>query len=1410
MRLLKHSRVLAGVALQTTTHRAITKGGLPEGANKRRSRPTIGQADVSRATIANKSDQNVFKALGRAERTHGGGTEATPPALSSSVQWVERTLHYDAAKVQHLANVFSGVEAAKERPRTAVSVEQQLHRPQQRDSAVATARDREKGDGRIARSRVRRCSATSASATNAIPQGPSQKSKAFQMSTLASALLALAPSSFTGLAHDLVRVHMALNNSSTGALPQGPSSNDAAEVLTSLLDTSRLAHYMKDPCAAPIRLSSEDMSSAASTATLHALSILASAFEASIVAFRRASVAVAPEARTAPPGKAERQVSEQKEGDQEGLQTATAWCRERVCAYIGLLTEFLHAFTAALSALASPSLPASTATFTRIDLLLLAVFSLMKAAEVCAYSAGMPPPTDRGAPASVNEFSPERVADQLQRLCLQTSVVLSRLSSPSVTRSLMSCKRQLVPFYAPSSFLLLRQQEKKLLMQMRVVSTEPAFAGCVSALQSMMLVYAVSILTCGIAVERATMKAGSSDAARSSNGEVPARLKGAAGAHLEGDAAAPRCLTEDEKVRMARYVEKLWAEIKPGQVISAAEMGHLQHRTVHTALNVSLATWWRAAARASVSSSPPRPYWNQRPDHIAILLCCYIALLAECRATLPTLPDNSSVRAASLSSTSTTASPVPPNLAWFVPFHSRLIRVGLDLQLEATVRGALHLGIEPRAPPTPETPIMMWVASRRAQRLRRRGAPGTAEEEATPGEVGGMDASWARVYRLCGGVRVAATELLYCAIAEVCCRVKETPLSRVCGSPLNPPQQPSKQCTPSAAVSTTGHHMHGGQALASALVSSVSRMFFSLLRVQYLFGYYTDATYTNWVAEEECRRVYAACIGVLVWLRELAAPFSASVGEHQGTRLVQPSSDVVNDAQPQREPLTEKWQVCGTTSAIALDGAFFFAYFLYHWDGKAAGQPSGTSAGGIESQRSGLDAALASDGVVTTRPCPSMGPLLTDVTAVEYTKEVLFQLQHDTARQLQHLRATDRLHHFTGELRDKVRLLEDSLLRQRHVSSTLSVVQAHCKQPTLLWMPLSQVQEMVFLFHQHPQLFRVVEQAGSLNAHKAAEEGDGGAAAPSDGLRQYANVRVGDITCTFARLHGYLVKRLHVLSGILREYRSILLESSSDGAIGSYTVSEDHSASVKALTPSSLRGWLLENATHSPQLEVHRRNNYQWAHAWAVQLHEEFTRLPSQMEGAARWTSGVMRTLDRMERTMNDTYRQGLFFNVVKSQKQYREVQRACVGTRSLLQAAGAAPVDATEGKNTGEPRVLDLLVVRDCERVPLGVVLDGDARVRRVQMKVLRPATMTDSGFEAEGDLLESPFGHALVQQQHQQEKCCGPQVPSCSSGITDVVGWRVLRVDGNAVSTGREVATQVRGKTVFTITLQSCTPLG
>ncbi|KAG5495498.1 hypothetical protein GH5_03160 [Leishmania sp. Ghana 2012 LV757] len=1354
------------------------------------------QGNQNRAVAAEDSIQAGSTTQQGSAHANTRDIVATASVVSSPVPWVERTLQYDAAKVQNLAKVFAGVEAATERPRTTASVEQYLQRPQRSRCQVSTFYHREHDSRPTSTPNPLNRDSVSTSPTGSTVEAGVEGCKASAMRSLASAVLTHAPPRVTDLVLNLVRVHTSEKPPSLGMQVQAPSLHDAAEALASMLAASRLYRYWTGPSVGTTLLPMEETLSAAGAAvTLHSLSILASAFEASALSFRGTCTPSAQEVTSRLSEQAEYRSREQKEEKQDAWQAAAVWRHDNISAYRSLLHQLLHFFTEELTLFADSSLPVTSTTFPRMDLLSLAVFSLVKAADVCVDSAAKPPRRGADTAARVEEFSAESVKGQLQRLSLLVSTMCARLSSPTEVVTGTSSEWQLERFYGTRCVPMLASQAKRLAMQMRAPGSAPSLAGCVPALQSMVLIFAVSVLRRAVAVERAAAHARCNDtaqAARAEATETPEESE----AELTSEAAAPRCVTGGEKVQLAKYVELLWAEIKPKPIMSPSEISQLQHRTAHTALNVSLATWWKAAAAASVS--PSTPHWSQRPQHIAALLCSYNSLLAECQAALPILAARGAAQTATPRLVSATASSVSPDLSWFVPFHGRLIRVGLDLQLEATLLAALHLGIEPRAPPTPATPIAKWITSRHMQRLRRRGASGGADLNTRPSEATGTDALWAGVYRLCGGVRVAAAELLYCSITEVCCRVAQRPMSRADSGSMVPPQRPlrSQQGSLPSATHTNKRVANSGYAAAAALVNSVSRTFFAVPRMQYLFACYTDATYTDRATEEECRRVYAACLGVLAWLRELAAPFGVRLAGSQAPH----TSDVIQDGQPQREPRSDEWQVCGTTSAVAMDGAFFFTYYLYHWPEETGRRVSSFSSSATQATRTALEAALASDGVVSRMPRPSISPLLTGATAMDYTKEMLFQLQHDTARQLRHLRATDRLHHFTGELLDKAKLLQDATLRQRHIMSTLSVVQAHRKQPTMLWMPLSQVQEMIFLFDQYPQLFRYIESARTLGARGDAEREEGGEMVPSDGVREYPKVHVGDLTCTFARIHGYLVKRLHVLSGILREYRSLLLESSPHGAIHSSAIRDDPSASVATSATSPFHRWLLDNATRSPQLEVHRRNNYGWAHEWAVQLHEEFPRLPAQMEGALRWAKGVARTLDRMERTMMDTHQKGLFINVVKSQQQYRELQR----TRSTLSAVKAAPVDAAQAFCNEEPQLRDLVVQRDSERVPLGVVLDGGARILRVQASVVRPAAVADSSDEVEGDLLESPFARALAPHPQRDEDQLGMSHRVCD--FADVVGWRVVRVDGNIVQTGRDVAAEVRGKTTFTVTLQPC----
>ncbi|KAK7199793.1 hypothetical protein NESM_000026200 [Novymonas esmeraldas] len=1301
-------------------------------------------------------------AAGTASVVDGRGGAVPSAAVarrSSPAPWVESTLHYDSGKLKHLSDVFAGVALpTAEAARSASSTEQHLRLHPLPDKRATASKDAHGPQQRHQRRRRRRSS--SSSSVGGV--------RAEEIHSTTSWMSALACTQLAPLVADLVRVHTSLAPS-----PPPPATSDPAATLDSLLASSRLAHSAASDGAVALDAAQPTPPSRVASAALPALCVLAAALEASLAVFRRVGAAVAQAAATPPPAPPPSAAGVSSGGLAEPAAAAAtaaaaaeaaarvaAWRRERVCEYIGILERVVDGLLHALSDVTATPLSTSHSLPCRIDLIPLALLSVVVSADVCAFNMAKLPHADGSAHAS----SLARLGEQLPRLCLEVGRVFPQLASGGPLASTMSTwtptARLLEHFYGTRFVSTLAAQTRALVRRPLRASD------CLPALQT-------TLFICVMAIARRAV-AGSTGSTTAAAAAAPSALAEPDPARVPQDAETSALLSAEELSQLAAHVEHMWRDVEPCLTIAPGELIQLQHRTTHTALNVSLATWWRAAAAAAViapkrkpakaaASTLPLPvrgsrgadtdetsagrrmaaYWRGHPEHVAALLCSYATLLFECRAAVVA---TGWVNVASTES--------------YVSFYGRVVRVGLGLQLGGTCLAAVELGIEPRAPPTPSTPLARWGALRVQMRRRRQrsgdgvraAGSGELDEAAVPHPLPAADAAdavlWARVHRLCGGVRVAATELLYSAVVELCQSRSDSAAVR---DDAGQPSSPSP---------------------AMALVHSVSRTFFAIPRQQYLFGGHVD----DEAGEEECRRVYAACLGVLVWMRELAPPFG--VRDDVAPRASSGGSGAAT------------WLVCGTSSDVALDASYFLSYYLHHWPSAASRCPPAA--------RSALEKTLTADGVGgVVGPPSTCGSRVTSAVAEEYVKEALFQLQHDTARQLHHLRTAGRLHYFTGQLRDRAMLIDDAALRQRHVRSTLAVVQAHHVQPTLLWMPLSQAQELVFVLAQYPHLLRASADsratggADSLDNDRDDGGGDGVAAAAAAaasagaGAVSYAPVLVGDITCTFARLHGFLVKRLHVLGGILREYRSLLLECAT---------ARDTDGATVAAAPSSFVAALQQNATHSPQLATHRQNNHVWAYAWATQLREEFPQLAAQMEGAPRWADGVLRVLDRLERTMSETHRHGLFINVVKAQQEYQQRRRGS-GKAPLSLPSGGDVAQAETREGPGER--VELTVRRDSARVPLGVALDGNARVLRVEAEVRLPANTPD----VEGEMVDAPLAAAL----RQQEAVLG-HIEGADGRGGGVVGWRVLRVDGEDVGTGRDVAAQVHGKETFTLLFERC----
>ncbi|KPI90770.1 hypothetical protein ABL78_0003 [Leptomonas seymouri] len=1345
-------------------------------------------------------------------------------------------------------------------------------------------------------SRSRHLSAKRGASLAAEQRSKSRNTNAVLIQNWSSVLLSFTEVPATAkLVKDLLSVQTSLAPSQS---PTDPCSSRLActvsehEILSTLLSASRLHWQITTHATASLLLSPSD---APPAEVLHILCVLASALEASVRSWREAEM-VRAQRRNGAASAASRRggatetqprshgMDEGEPGAMDAVQKLKECRRTCVTEYNHLFTELLTLMSTALTAYNGQQQDSSTDLPVRVDALLSAMISFLRIFDICTANAeeafnaalcGKEKDISSGDVSAMMSIQ----SGLLQQLCVEASETAARMkSSPSsLTESsrFSSDELPLLQSYAAtaSSF---RKQLINLQAKLKVLPRSAAGQSCVQGVISTVSVFCIAILREAIAVEVSAVHAAEPATSDDTREEDETCLQ-----HQSVG------LSSNEKVLLASHTGALLAMLHPQAHVPRAAQASLQYRTTSTALSVFLSSLWRYSAEvqsarslrvrtsshsastdasgisteskgnapssAALVSSASR-FWEQHPAQVALLLKCHYDLLAVSSELLPVALGTASAQTSSSTTT---------DLSWVVPYFSRVVRNGMALQMDATLLAAAHLGLETAAPRSPDTPLEKVIASRlKSRRMKKspssatgRGDIGVARP-AAGGSQGSADApgeltsigdqtcakmevlrdQWAQVLRLSGGVRVACCETLYRAVVGIAalCAEDRSAEARFLGSHRSA-HAPQSSSSPAPLNSSSAHRTSHP---AVGLIQAVSRLFFCIPRTEYLLGLYTDASLSAEAAVEQSRRVYVACSGVFLWLREL----SPSFGSHFTSGAAAQVPPVPTDSAAAKDGV-EAWLACGTTKSNALEAAFFLTYLLYHWPPLACAhhqqplQPQPRRRGSTPCKDahehvSALMRVQFADGVAVAMSPTPVDFLISSTNAESYVAETLFFLQHDTASLLRHLRTTDRFHHFSGLKKDKTMLMEEEALQHRHVASTLAVVMAYQRQPTFVWMPLEAAQEIVFELRYFPGLLApVVSETPTVAVTGLRREGEDVTVGHGESVvREYPNVRVGSITCTFVRAHGYLVRRLHVLSGILREYRSLLIQSSSPhdeealptassppgaGAPTLAEVEQLRGMEKTSAAPDSLSRHLSANARHSPQEERHRRNNYRWAHMWATMLREEFARLPAEMEGTPKWATGVLRTMERMELVMYDTHRQGLFFNVVRAQQEF-QLQRRVQSHRMEQLPCSVTPSRAGDSDSDVELEALhetaenakdqqivrEVRVTRVSTRTPIGVALDSNGCVLRVQQTVSTPVVGTageEPQVETEakasyGDTedVASPFAVALAH---------------CSDGMIDpaeVIGRRIVAVDGVAVRSGREVAMQVKDKKMFVLTVE------
>ncbi|ORC88288.1 uncharacterized protein TM35_000171600 [Trypanosoma theileri] len=397
-----------------------------------------------------------------------------------------------------------------------------------------------------------------------------------------------------------------------------------------------------------------------------------------------------------------------------------------------------------------------------------------------------------------------------------------------------------------------------------------------------------------------------------------------------------------------------------------------------------------------------------------------------------------------------------------------------------------------------------------------------------------------------------------------------------------------------------------------------------------------------------------------------------------------------------------------------------------------------------------------------------------DDTAVRaYVRDVLQALDHNTAKQLWHLRATKVQKCFTGT--DVNSETSDERRQRRQAQSVLSVVHAHVMHPSFLWMPLQQLQEVVFMLAQNRELIEEtqarlkstqVETSGPLITPLA---GNGGSDDDrTDGDAAYSQIlSKDDVPRHFERALGYLSLRLFVVSNVLRYYSHVLKRQERPA-----------------------RSPLEESKSEST-----RRERRLWAKSMSITLRDNYPGMAAEVEGLfpskiKHRKRGNLRVLARMQTTIQMAVRHSLLFHVKKRRKLRRlkrvnqgKIAADCnIGESAMENSALCKNELPSIPQESEKTTVIIIHLQRTEANTPLGFSLYGDrALIRRITSTEKENYTRTRAS--------DTPFASAL--------QVAGVVDPST------VVGWRILQVDGHDVQNSKNVIALVRGKCEFTMVL-------
>nr|CCD12435.1 unnamed protein product [Trypanosoma congolense IL3000] len=513
---------------------------------------------------------------------------------------------------------------------------------------------------------------------------------------------------------------------------------------------------------------------------------------------------------------------------------------------------------------------------------------------------------------------------------------------------------------------------------------------------------------------------------------------------------------------------------------------------------------------------------------------------------------------------------------------------------------------------------------------------------------------------------------------------------------------------------------------AFCFLKAISTSYFPLLRRHYL-----DTRGTE---------ILGSCLQVFVLLKQLSDTMDVDGEEQQ--------------QQPAKAPSATR--VCGTTLSQAAEVAFFLS-FSHH-------------------------SAVAN---VTPSLCSEGGESVSPSFVSGYVREVLFALDHNTAKQLQHLRSNKILRGFTGvQCEDDVKV--DKRLVRRQSQSVLSVVHAHVMHPSFLWMPLHQLQEIFFILSHERDLTRGLRSMEGMLDSESSE-------APNVFHVGSGNERPRH----FKRGLNYLSLRLYVVSNVLRHLRAARLErppvDNADAQRGESDV---------------------EGNGETPRKRA-------WARNMAILLRSECSSIFEETEGlnpsaGKHHMKAIRRVMSRLESTIQFAVRHSLLINVKKNRVKHRvvnseakmeedqppheELEAEASGVEEEEMATEPEMVPHREPGHSLDPEsmnhgraenadklsdgTLTLSVSRDSADGPLGFSLNGEqATIRRIIENVY-----TEEKEGATGPV-PTPFSVALR-----------------DVGVTDpqsVVGWCVTHINGIAVHDSRAIIPHIKGKQTFSMTI-------